>query len=481
MSDKITMKTSLHWLFITLCLCALGGYLVVAQNAHELGEEALQRGDYKEAIQHFADAEENERTLARLGYAYSQLGHYADATRAYQDALHFETTKQQDLEVQVAVSQARLGLGYIAYQQGRFDEAIRLYMEVVQQGVAGIAEAHHNLGRIYAERGEIKKAVTEQQQAIAENPDFADAHYHLGVLYSRKQDWRAAIGAYQRAVALVPTMPSVHYQLARCYRQTGNTPEAEKAMQRFRDLKSADTEIQKHREAVFVANVDEKVDVLLRLANTYIKHERYEEAAHEFERVRRYSTSDAHIAEVFVGFAKIALDQGDVTQAIAHYERAIQLGVRTAEIYHNLGIAYMQNRDGENGLKQFHRALEINPNLPESQVMLGTLYAANNAFEASETHYQQAIALAPETAVAYHGLAYLYGKHDRNLEKAIELARHAAELSPNSAAYHNTLSWLYYKVGKHEEAVIAILKAIELAPDNPLYQEGLEEIRQREK
>ena len=119
--------------------------------------------------------------------------------------------------------------------------------------------------------------------------------------------------------------------------------------------------------------------------------------------------------------------------------------------------------------------------MPESLVMLGTLYAGKKEFAASKTHYQQAIALAPETAVAYHGLAYLYGKHDRNLEKAIELARHAAELSPNSAAYHNTLSWLCYKVGKYEEAVIAILQAIELAPDNPLYREGLEEIRQHEK
>jgi hypothetical protein len=40
---------------------------------------------------------------------------------------------------------------------------------------------------------------------------------------------------------------------------------------------------------------------------------------------------------------------------------------------------------------------------------------------------------------------------------------------------------LCYKVGKYEEAVIAILQAIELAPDNPLYREGLEEIRQHEK
>lgn len=178
------MKTERYSIVFTLCLCVIGEYLVIAQNAYELGEVALQRGDYEEAIQHFRDAEKNSKTLARLGYAYSQLGRYADATQAYQDALHFDTNEGPNLEAQVATSQALLGLGYIASQQGRFDEAVRLYTEIVQRDVAGVTEAHHNLGRVYAERGDIEKAVIAQQQAIAVNSDFADAYYYLGVLYS---------------------------------------------------------------------------------------------------------------------------------------------------------------------------------------------------------------------------------------------------------------------------------------------------------
>lgn len=464
-----------------LCLSFLGGYLTIAQNAYELGKAALQLENYEEAIQHFTSAEKNGKTLARLGYAYSQLGRYAEAIHAYQEALHSDIDETRSEETQVAVSQALLGLGYIAYQHGKFDEAIRFYTEVVQQGVAGVVEAHHNLGRIYAGRGEIEKAIAAQQKAIAEKPDFADAHYHLGVLYSRKQDWHAAIAAYQKTVELVPTMPNAHYQLARCYRQTGDIPEAEKAMQRFRILKAADTEIQKHLEAIFVADTDEKAEALLKLANAYLKHERYEKAIHAFKRIGKYSASDSYTAEVSAGLGSITLAQGDPKQAITYYERAIELGLKTVEIYHSLGIAYMQSRDGENALKQFHRALEIDANLPETLTMLGTLYAAKNKFDEAETHYERAIALAPEAAVAHHGLAYLYGQHNRNLEKAVELARHATELSADSAPYYNTLSWLCYKVGRYDAAETAILKAIELAPNNPLYQEGLAEIRQERK
>jgi len=478
---KIAMKTSLCWLSITLCLYVLAGHFAIAQNAYELGESALQLENYEEAIQHFTSVEKSGKVLARLGYAYSQLGRYAEATRAYQDVLYSDVGEKRTAETEIAMSQALLGLGYIAYQHGKFNEAIRLYTEVVQQDTAGVAEAHHNLGRIYAGRGEIEKAITAQQQAIAENPNLAEAHYQIGVLYSRQQDWQAAIAAYQKTVVLTPTMPNAYYQLARCYRQTGNIPEAEKVMQRFRALKAADTEIQKQLEAVFVADTDEKAETLLKLAKTYLKHERYEKAAHAFERIGKYSTLDTQTAQVFAGLARIALEQGDLKQAITHYEQAIELGLETAEVYQNLGMAYMQNRDGENALKQFHRALEIDANLPEALTMLGTLYAAKNKFDEAETHYQRAIALAPEAAVAYHGLAYLHGQHDRNLEKAVELARHATELSPDSAPYYNTLSWLCYKVGKYDAAETAILKAIELAPNNQLYQEGLAEIRQERK
>ncbi len=481
------MKIFCRWLSIILCLLislfsVLDARPAIAQeSSYNLGEDALQRGDYAQAIQHFTNYLENAphkesgKTFTRLGYAYSQLGRYVEATRAYQDALRLDSPNEQ---IHAIKAQALLGLGYIAYRQAKFDDAIQFYVKVIEQGMAGVAEAHHNLGRIYAGRGEIEKAIAAQQQAIAGDQDFADAYYHLGVLYSRRQDWQAAIAAYQKTVALVPTMPNAYYQLARCFRQIGDTLRAEKAMQRFRVLKAADTQIQKHLEAVFSADADEKAAVLLKLANTYLKYERYEEATREFERTRKHSTSDNDMAQVSAGLGRIALEQGNRTQAIVYYKQAIQLGLQTTEIYHYLGIAYMQNRDGQNAIKQFHQALVLNADFPESHFMLGTLYAKNRKFEDAKKHYLRAIALAPEMAAAYHGLAYLFGQQDRNLEEAIKLARKATELFPKSAPYHNTLSWLCYKVGKYGEAETAVLEAIKLAPDNPLYQEGLQEIRQ---
>ncbi len=490
--EMVPMKSLSRWLsFILFMLISLFGIFdaqpAIAEKIYELGEDALQRGDYAQAIQYFTKHLqntpniENGKTLTRLGYAYSQLGHYAEATRVYQKALRLEAAEDQGKQTHVVRAQALLGLGYIAYRQAKFADAIQFYVKVVEYDTVGVAEAHHNLGRIYAGRGEIRKAIDAQQRAIAKDPKFADAYYHLGVLYSRKQNWREAITAYQKTVALIPTMPNAYYQLTRCYRQIEDTQEAEKAMQRFRTLKRADAEIQKHLEAVFSADADKKVETLRKLADIYLKYGRYDEATHEFERIRKHVTSDNDIAKVSAGLGRVALEQGKITQAIKHYKNAIQLGLETTEIYHYLGIAYMQNQDGQNAKKQFQQALSLKADFPESHLMLGTLYATNDKFENAEKHYLRAIALAPEMAAAYHGLAYLYGQYDRNIGKAIELARKATKLSPKSAPYYNTLSWLCYKTGKYNEAKSAILKAIELVPDNPIYQEGLKEIRQQKK
>ena len=291
----------------------------------------------------------------------------------------------------------------------------------------------------------------------------------------------AAIAEFQKTLELATTTPNVHYQLARCYRQIGNVQKAEASMTRFRALKKADTEIQEHIEAVFVTDADNKVAALVKLANTYLKHERFDEAAREFERIHMYSTSDIDVAQMFAGFGRIALEQDDVPQAIAHYKQAVQLGLKTTKTYHYLGVAYMQNGDAQNATKQFKHAIKRNSDFAESHLMLGTLYTTDGKFKDAERHYLRAIELKPRMASAHHGLAYLYGQHNRNMDKAIALARKATELSPKSAPYYNTLSWLCYKNGRYAAAETAALKAIELASENPIYQEGLKEIRQKQK
>ncbi|MBI1930612.1 tetratricopeptide repeat protein [Candidatus Poribacteria bacterium] len=82
------------------------GISVANPSDYERGQQALQRGDYELALQHFHLACQSQPdrvdSYTGLGYAYSQLGQYENAIQSYQQALRLDAWS----------SQAHLGLGY---------------------------------------------------------------------------------------------------------------------------------------------------------------------------------------------------------------------------------------------------------------------------------------------------------------------------------------------------------------------------------
>ena len=77
------MKRERFWMTLALCLYLGSVQFAHSQNAYELGEEALQYGNYEQTIKHLNNAPSTGKTLIRLGFAYSQLGRYTETTRVY--------------------------------------------------------------------------------------------------------------------------------------------------------------------------------------------------------------------------------------------------------------------------------------------------------------------------------------------------------------------------------------------------------------
>jgi tetratricopeptide (TPR) repeat protein len=54
-------------------------------------------------------------------------------------------------------------------------------------------------------------ALESAQRAASLAPGLADAHYQLGLVYAKRGDWGAAAGAFDRAAELNPSMAYAHY------------------------------------------------------------------------------------------------------------------------------------------------------------------------------------------------------------------------------------------------------------------------------
>ncbi len=65
------------------------------------------------------------------------------------------------------------------------------------------------------------------QKAIALDPNLADAHLQLGNLYADQHDYRDSIPEYERALELNPNQPDAHYRLATDYVHVGDKEHAD--------------------------------------------------------------------------------------------------------------------------------------------------------------------------------------------------------------------------------------------------------------
>ena len=80
-------------------------------------------------------------------------------------------------------------------------------------------EAHLLLGFIYLMKCQYEKAIAEQEQAIALNPNHADNHAHLGMSLVFACKPEEAIVPLKKAIRLNPIPPSYYFvKLGRAYR-----------------------------------------------------------------------------------------------------------------------------------------------------------------------------------------------------------------------------------------------------------------------
>lgn len=86
--------------------------------------------------------------------------------------------------------------GVLLAEQGRRDEAIKIFTEVTEK-FPKLPEPYNNLAVLYADQGQFDKARTALETAIKTHPSYATAHENLGDIYARM-----ASEAYGKALQL---------------------------------------------------------------------------------------------------------------------------------------------------------------------------------------------------------------------------------------------------------------------------------------
>jgi tetratricopeptide (TPR) repeat protein len=187
-----------------------------------------------------------------------------------------------------------------------------------------------------------------------------------------------------------------------------------------------------------------------------------------------------------------ALSQtGSVDEAIAHFQKAMQINPDYADAHYNLGVARFRTGRVDDAIAQYQKALQINPDFAQAHNNLGNALFQKGRVNDAIAHYQQALQINPDFAEAQNNLAWVLATGPqaslRNGNRAVELAERANQLTQDgNPVFLGTLAAAYAEAGRFPEAVKTAQRALQLAGTQPnpaladalqsqmkLYQAGL--------
>lgn len=119
--------------------------------------------------------------------------------------------------------------------------------------------------------------------------------------------------------------------------------------------------------------------------------------------------------------------------------------------------------------EEFFATQRLNADRLEARTELGAFYARQGRFAEAEVEYRAAVRLNAHFAPALVNLADLYRQMNRDAD-ALSILREGARAQPDSAALAHSMGLTLFRAKAHPgEALRALQRAAELAPDTPRY------------
>jgi tetratricopeptide (TPR) repeat protein len=253
---------------------------------------------------------------------------------------------------------------------------------------------------LYAERTKSAKVVFEK--LLAANPNNIDATYWLGQTYIEMKDIPGARDVYAKALMASANAPLLIVGMGQVEL---NEKKLSEATQRF--------------EAAITMTHGKKGDnpdilnaIGRAIVNTYTDKEKV----------------------------------GDINYAVQKLEAAALINPNSADIYVNLGTAYLKAKPGEGGGKAYEnylKAIAANPAFPVPYFRLAKLFLSQKNWEFYEQYLNDAISKDPRFAPAYYELSY-YKMGRKDLAAAEMYAQKFKENSdpdPQNAYLEASIKW----------------------------------------
>ncbi len=395
-----------------------------------------------------------------------------------------EGEKRFSLEQRLYLSHGSLLLTERAY-----DQAEEVFVDLAKN-VPGSAEAHYYLGIIAVEKNAKLEALRHFEQAIEKKASFERAYIKLVELLEEAGESPRAIARLETFLKEVnPHHREFRLRLVRLYVAQKNSDLALGHLDSLLEHNPGDLYAQVRKAQIygeqgnFSAAIGELKAVLRDRPNELRVRDflglLYEEKK-DYERAINTYQANIEIDPTFfdsvlhLGFVTYRLKRND--EALDYLDQAVKLSPKRPEPYLLLGLTYFQMKDYHNAKRRLEEGILQDPSNAELHFNLGTAYDKLDRFDEVVKEMEQALELNPEHADALNYLGYSYADRGINVEEAVVLTERAVAIKPHNGYYVDSLAWALFKVGRIDEALEMMHRAVALVADDPVIYEHLGEI-----
>ena len=307
-----------------------------------------------------------------------------------------------------------------------FRDAVRSYEEAQQLGVMDwddlyakfqrvveaeprFAEAHHNLGRLAENRGDLEAAVAHYREALAQKPGLAETRENLGLVLEKLGNQRAAENEYKELLRLRPENSGARARLAALHLESGN-PQRAKELAREALLRDPENLAALHVliEAHLALGEAEVARLIALRVERHDENgpegpyllglvlERQGERGGAIAQYRRAAERSPDHRPSRVGLGRLSLDIRNYDEAVEVFERLVQLDPHDFESWLNLGIARLGRSEIAEAKEALHRAQALRPQDTRPSYPLAViLHRHENDPEEALVHYRRYVSNAP--------------------------------------------------------------------------------------
>jgi tetratricopeptide (TPR) repeat protein len=343
-------------------------------------------------------------------YRFSALGPALQAIYSLITCLLLFPFEKERLSIPVLLLWIpRMLMAWVYEEMGMIDEALDQYL-AIQRDYPGMGSVAIIIGDIYREKGEIEKACYWFEKVIHKHPGSLEAYYHLARTLEEKEDFAEMARVYEKLLRLKPADPHIYCNLANAYYY----------MQSYKDaLANYEIALQLGTDQQWKAMVAQSI------ANIYCDYLQNNQAAIAYYHMARNLAPNE--IENYIQLGMLYFQKEDYANAELIYRKAIRIAPDNARLHSNLGYLRWMEGDVEQAIQHYEKAISLDSGYEIP--MLGEVHKAIELF-------QEAIEIDHHYALAYYNLGRAHSFLDNRLEAA-NCFRTAQELNQYSRELDN--------------------------------------------